>query len=34
MAKYIEREALEKAMTIAAANGKDQGGTTNAADRC
>ena len=24
MAEYIEREALEKAMTIAAANGKDK----------
>lgn len=24
MAKYIDREALEKAMTIAAANGKDK----------
>ena len=34
MAKYIDREALEKAMTIAAANEKDKGGMTNAADRC
>ena len=34
MAEYIDREALEKAMTIAAANGKDKGGMTNAADRC
>lgn len=29
MAKYIDREALEKAMTIAAANGKDKGGKDN-----
>lgn len=29
MAEYIDREALEKAMTIAAANGKDKGGMTN-----
>ena len=28
MAEYIDREALEKAMTIAAANGKDKGGMT------
>lgn len=34
MAEYIDREALEKAMTIAAANEKDKGGMTNAADRC
>ena len=34
MAEYIEREALDKAMTIAAANEKDKGGMTNAADRC
>lgn len=34
MAEYIDREALEKAMTIAAANGNDKGGMTNAADRC
>lgn len=34
MAEYIDREALEKAMTIAAANGKDKGGMTSADDRC
>lgn len=34
MDEYIDREALEKAMTIAAANGKDKGGMANAADRC
>lgn len=34
MAEYIDQEALEKAMTIAAVNGKDKGGMTNAADRC